>query len=228
MLYKYFTSKFIISLATLFLKLTSCILLLTYCRSSEKEVQETIQKEQDLLAKVSKISNQKIRVYADNGKRKIVSIELAPQENILEFESEVLTGQAKKDNKTQYSNTKGDIVCEVKYKEEGFKLHTAEGKFLWKVKYKGDKIKIYAQEDNDRNPFEIKKLENGNLKVLTKNVELGQVKYNGSQVIVESSLGNMIIRSYRKAPLAWGVLTIKDIPSVQRYIILAELLALGF
>jgi len=75
-----------------------------------------------------------------------------------------LTSKMTKPDKKKYYNSSNAVVYEVKYKEDAFKLRTAASDLIWKVKLYDHKIKISDNEEN-LNPYEIKKLDNGESKL---------------------------------------------------------------
>ena len=79
------------------------------------------------------------------------------------------TSKMTKADKKKYFDASDNVVYEVKYKEDGFKLRTASSQLLWKVKLYDKKIKISDNEENI-NPYEIKIMDNGEAK-LVKNEE---------------------------------------------------------
>ncbi|TAF67027.1 MAG: hypothetical protein EAZ55_05015 [Cytophagales bacterium] len=136
-----------------------------------------------------------------------------------------LKGVKKDAEKTKYSDEKGTVVAEVKYKDESFKLRTPDGKLLWKVKLSGDKIKISNNEENE-NPYEIKKKDNNNFKIEYQEKELGKTKFSNNVIDIDG-IGTDLKVPARQNLFAYGVLLLYDIPETERYILLAELLKKG-
>ena len=117
-----------------------------------------------------------------------------------------LRSEMTKPDKKKYYNNADDVVYEVKYKPDSFKLRTASSELIWKVKLYDAKIKISDNEEN-LNPFEIKKLENGEAK-LEKNEET--------------------IARGLAASASDLVFQISTMPKEQQEILVAELKAKGF
>ncbi|MGC1473495.1 MAG: hypothetical protein WA775_12955 [Psychroserpens sp.] len=66
-----------------------------------------------------------------------------------------LTSKMTKADKKKFYNASNEVVYEVKYKQDGFKLRTATSNLLWKIKLYDDKVKISDNEEN-LDPYEIK------------------------------------------------------------------------
>jgi hypothetical protein len=132
-----------------------------------------------------------------------------------------------KGDKRKYAVKSGDIVAEVKYKDDAFKVRKPDGTLLWKIKLYDDKVKISNNEEN-LNPFEIKLSDSEKAKLKKDDAAIGEIKFNEKDKQVEFTAGS---KSYYvetdKLSLAYGVLLIDEIPENIRYIIAAELLAKG-
>jgi hypothetical protein len=114
-----------------------------------------------------------------------------------------LVGEPRDSGKRKYKLDGGPVIYEVKPGDSGFKLRTPDGKLRWKVKISPEKIKISDNEEN-QNPFELKRRENGELKVVAPGEkEIGRITGGAGQ----------------------GVMLIDSIPEVERYILMAELMA---
>ena len=114
-----------------------------------------------------------------------------------------LVGEPRESGKRKYRRDSGPVIYEVKPNENGFKLRTPDGKLRWKVKISPEKIKISDNEEN-QNPFELKRRDNGELKVVAPGErEIGRITGTAAQ----------------------GVMLIDSIPEVERYILMAELMA---
>ena len=140
-----------------------------------------------------------------------------------------LRGEARDSGKRKYSVDGGPVSWEVKPNEEGgFKLRTADGRLRWKVKVSDDKIKISDNEEN-RNPFELKMREGNRVKVVAPGgKELGNVRFDGSRIEVENAAGQTQFTIATATPsAAFGVLLLDDIPPQERAILAAELLSRG-
>ncbi|MFK7813892.1 MAG: hypothetical protein AB8B59_15460 [Maribacter sp.] len=75
-----------------------------------------------------------------------------------------LTSKMTKADKKKYYNSDNTVVYEVKYKDDSFKLRSSSSDLLWKIKLYENKVKISDNEEN-LNPYEIKKMENGESKL---------------------------------------------------------------
>jgi hypothetical protein len=136
--------------------------------------------------------------------------------------NQTLVGRVKDSGKRKYA-LNGSVIYEVKRSDEGFKLRTEDGKLLWKVKKKDDKIKISDNEEN-KNPFELK-IRDEKIKVVDATDKLlGEVKADAGGVKIVDAAGNAKYRSsILKAAPYFGVAVIDAIPARERAIIMAEL-----
>ena len=132
-----------------------------------------------------------------------------------------------KGDKRKYAVKSGDIIVEVKYKDDGFKVRRPDGSLLWKIKLYDDKVKISDNEEN-QNPYEIKTGDSGKIKLKRNDETIGEVEFKASDNKIEITAGpkSYYIES-SKPSLAYGVLIIDEIPEYIRYLIAAELLAKG-
>lgn len=127
-------------------------------------------------------------------------------------QDEVYTSKKTKADKKKYYDANDNVVYEIKYKPDGFKLRTATSKLLWKIKLYDDKIKISDNEEN-LNPYEIKIINGEEAKLVkddAKIVRLTNEKVNGD---------------YSPSLL---INEISEIPEDQKRIIIGELALKGF
>jgi hypothetical protein len=137
----------------------------------------------------------------------------------------MLRGNKRESGKRKYSVDNGPVMFEVKPGDDlGFKLRLADGKLLWKVKVAAEKIKISNNEEN-QNPFELKTRENNRFKVVAPgDRELGNVR-DGA---VEDASGKALFNTTSKKPSAgFGALLLSDIPEIERYILIGEIVGRG-
>ncbi len=151
----------------------------------------------------------KVAIYSDNS----IQVEC----NNRTFVSEM------KGDKRKYS-VDNEVWYEIKFKDEGFKLRSPDGKLLWKMKIAEDKIKISDNEENT-NPYELKLKEDNRCKVVRDEVELGNARWNAETktMEIESEEGKFTVSS----PVfysAFGVLLADELVLEQQLIIVAELL----
>ena len=133
-----------------------------------------------------------------------------------------IRGTTKDSGKRKYQNEAGAVLFEIKPSDDddGFKLRTEDGKLRWKIKIKDAKVKVSDNEENN-NPFELKARDGDRVKVVAPgdrelgNVRAGRVEDASGKTlyVVDASRG------------AYGVLLLDSIPEVERYILVAELLA---
>ena len=117
-----------------------------------------------------------------------------------------LTSKMTKPDKKKYYNGSNTVVYEVKYKDDAFKLRTPSSDLIWKIKLYENKIKISDNEENE-NPYEIKKLDNG------------ESKLEKADMTIERSTADEARNLVYK---------IKEMPKDQQEIIVQELNAKGF
>lgn len=152
----------------------------------------------------------------------VVSVAEANGSVTIKFGEQVLRGDPRDTGKRKYRIGTSAVMYEVKPNENGFKLRLADGKLLWKVKISDDKIKISDNEEN-ANPFELKKRDDGVKVVAPGDRELGRVR--GSEI--ENASSKTLFVASGKSSDAYGVLLLDAIPEPQRYILLAEILSRG-
>ncbi len=130
-------------------------------------------------------------------------------------------------DKRKYAVKSGDIIAEVKYKDDAFKVRKPTGELLWKIKLYDDKVKISNNEEN-LNGYEIKHSDSGKVKLKKEESTLGEIKLKAESKTVEisSSTKSLTIET-EKMSLAFGVLLIDEIPENLQYIIFSELIAKG-
>jgi hypothetical protein len=129
-------------------------------------------------------------------------------------------------DKRKYAVKSGDIIAEVKYKDDAFKVRTPSGDLLWKIKLYDDKVKISNNEEN-LNGYEIK-MSPDKVKLKKGEETLGEAKLKIEEKLVEiSSSTKSYTIDVKKLSLAYGVLLIDEIPENLQYIIMTELIAKG-
>ena len=112
----------------------------------------------------------------------------------------------------------------VKSSTGGFKLELPDGTLLWKVKLKEDKVKVSNNEEN-KNPFEIKKKSNEKLSVETETDTLGVIRWDSDtgEAVVKNQDGEEIFKGkYPRLSGLFGLMVIKEIPADQRAIMVTE------
>ena len=87
------------------------------------------------------------------------------------------TSKMTKSDKKKYYDANNNVVYEIKYKSDGFKLRTASSDLLWKVKFYDAKVKISDNEEN-LNPFEIKKTDSHKAKLVKDETTLARTSYD--------------------------------------------------
>ena len=143
----------------------------------------------------------------------------------IRYGTNVLTGELRDSGKRKYRSGSGPVLFEIKPGDDaGFKLRTEKGELRWKVKITDDKIKISDNEEN-RNPFELKLKEGDRVKVMAPGErQLGSVR---GMTVEAAKKTDMFRVDGGASSAAYCVLLLDPIPETQRYILLAEILARG-
>ncbi|MDY8136032.1 hypothetical protein [Aquimarina sp. 2201CG5-10] len=141
----------------------------------------------------------------------------------------IYTSKMTKADKKKYYNANNNVVFEVKYKSDGFKLRTASSKLLWKIKLYDNKIKISDNEEN-LNPYEIKLINSSEAKLVKEDTKLARLTYDvasKTQTITTTheTKSKEIKGKYSPSLL---VNNISEIPDDQKKIIMDELVLKGF
>lgn len=133
-----------------------------------------------------------------------------------------------KGEKRKYQNASLEITHEVKFSDaEKFKVRTPDGKLLWKIKLYDDKVKISDNEENE-NPYQVKKQESGKAKVEKNDTRIGKLTLNSEKKQIEvSSDGKGFVIEAEDFSIAFGVLLADEISDVEQFIIISELLNKG-
>lgn len=141
----------------------------------------------------------------------------------------ILSGKIKR-GKRKYTLERDQVYAEVKPKDAGFKLRTPNGQLLWKVKLWDEKVKISDNEQGTE-PFVVKKKSADRAAVSRNGTDLGRVKlYPDERLVkVKDAANNERHRGPTETLFgAYGLLLMEAIPLPERYIIMAELFALGW
>ncbi len=159
----------------------------------------------------------------DESGSEVIHIEINPTETIIKYNrgQDMLNGRSKSADKSKYYNQKGDLVAEVKYKDDAFKLRDSNSNLLWKVKIKEGKIKISDNEEGE-SAFEIKQNETGKFKVKLGEEQLTEAKLKDGFVTVTGK-GIYRLKAKENHP-AYAVLSLGNLEETHRMIIVAELL----
>lgn len=133
-----------------------------------------------------------------------------------------------KKGKRKYNDANGTTHIAIKYKPDGFKLRTEDGRLKWKIKHSAEKIKVSDNEEN-LNPYEIKPKEGQRGKLKRNGEEIGDARYREAEHKIEVSGSETEFSIPTEAfSTAWAVLLIEEIPLDERLVIIAELIARGF
>lgn len=158
-----------------------------------------------------------------------ITLQITPERTEIHIGDEVLIGQGK-DEKRFYRSASGDALLQIKIADAAFKVRRPDGSLLWKVKIAGDKIKISDNEESN-NPFVIKTKYDDKAKVLdAAEKSLGEVKFkdtSGKIKIADADDLTVFELEGVKRSAAYGVALLRAVPTAQRAVIIAELLAQG-
>ncbi|TXE11600.1 hypothetical protein FUA26_05905 [Seonamhaeicola algicola] len=142
--------------------------------------------------------------------------------------SETYTSKMTKADKKKYYNTSGNVVFEIKYKSDGFKLRTANSDLLWKIKLYENKMKISDNEEN-LNPFEIKFTNTQTAKLVKNDVTLARTSYNSDKneqiISAENASPEFYNQKYTPSLL---VLKIPEMQDNEKQILIKELALKGY
>lgn len=139
------------------------------------------------------------------------------------------TSKMTKSDKKKYYDGSNNVVFEIKYKPDGFKLRAPSSTLLWKVKLYDDKIKISDNEEN-LNPYEIKLSETYKAKLVKNDATIARTSYNleskkQSVASVNDAQPKFFETSYSPSLL---INSISEIPTNQKQILINELKAKGY
>lgn len=139
------------------------------------------------------------------------------------------TSKMTKPDKKKYYDNSDNVVYEIKYKPDGFKLRTASSTLIWKIKLYDDKVKISDNEKN-LNPYEIKLSDTYKAKLVKNNETLAKTSYSleSKQQSLTSETDaqpEFFKTSYSPSLL---VNKIPGMPTDQKQILIEELKAKGY
>lgn len=139
------------------------------------------------------------------------------------------TSKMTKADKKKFYDANNNVVYEIKYKPDGFKLRTASSKLLWKIKLYDAKIKISDNEEN-LNPYEIKLVNNSTAKLVKNDTKLARLTYTASSNTQTITSRNGLEPKEIKGNYAPSLLInmISEISEDQKKIIINELVLKGF
>ncbi len=178
--------------------------------------------------------NEKIKFKTPDEKEALV-IKLYSDRTKIELDydgvKKVLKGSKKASGKSKYKDEQsGELVAEIKYKDDGFKLRDSSAKLLWKIKLKDGKIKISDNEEGN-NPYEIKFKDTEKAKVMDQGgTQLGKVTFKtdtGKTKVKDSSENEKMACKAGKPLFSAGAILFEKIPVLHRAIIIGELVQLG-
>lgn len=135
----------------------------------------------------------------------------------------------RKGDKRKYYLEGGAQVAEVKYKDDSFKVRTPDADLLWKIKLYDDKVKISDNEEN-LNPYTLRPREDDRVKVKLDPDDIGQINFyrdEGRIKVKDVHDAERFASHTDRYSSAYGVLLMDNIGAQEKYIIMAELMALG-
>ncbi len=218
------------------LLIISLIILFSSCSKTEKQEKndenlngnstnsETVDKPSSNTQPANNQVADKTIIITNNGKT-WATLQINGEKAVIMYDNKSILVHKRKEDKRKYE-IDGIIVSEVKYKDEGFKVRTADGQLKWKVKLGDDKVKISNNEENN-NAFELKLNENNKSKIKRNengnDREIATAKEQDNKIIVKSGANTYEIanQTFHKA---YAVLGIDEISEKDCLIILFELL----
>ncbi len=206
----------------LFYTLLSTIICLGACKKNEQktETPEVITPQTNQAqTEVEKAANPPVIITVDG--EKFGSLIFGKDKVIIEVNNQNILVHKRKEDKRKYE-VNGNIISEIKYKEDGFKLRTADGQLKWKVKFGDNKTKISDNEENN-NPFEIKVNETGKAKIKQNDKQIAEVTEDMQVVIIKTSKKTYKI-DHENFNKAYAILGVEDITPQDRLILLVELI----
>ena len=138
------------------------------------------------------------------------------------------TSKMTKADKKKYFDASNNVIFEVKYKSDAFKLRTASSDLLWKIKLYDTKIKISDNEEN-LNAYEIKIVNNNEAKLVKDDIKLARLTFDStknSQTITASGATPEVVKGNFAPSLL--VNAISEISDNEKQIIISELVLKGF
>lgn len=170
----------------------------------------------------------KIKVKTAEG-REWVSFKTRAGLSKIEYPGAELKGKVNAGRDKVVYTLNGTKALKVKLKDRSFKLKSNEGALLYKVKYDDYKVRIADNENLDR-PFVLKH-KGHKVKVLRDERLLGEARMNeaGNKVKVKSADGRLVYQiKTDRLSAAYGVLLLDTIEAPYRFVIMAELIAMGY
>jgi hypothetical protein len=146
----------------------------------------------------------------------------------IEMGGQVLRSERKGDKRKYYLEGGGQ-VAEVKYKDDTFKVRTPSADLLWKIKLYDDKVKISDNEEN-LNPYTLRPRDGDRVKVQRDPDDIGQVNFyldEGRIKVKDNDDAERFASHSDRYSSAYGVLLMDTIGPQEKYIIMAELMAMG-
>jgi uncharacterized protein YkuJ len=139
---------------------------------------------------------------------------------VIEVANQNILVHKRKEDKRKYE-INGTIISEIKYKDDGLKLRTADGQLKWKVKFDDNKTKISDNEENN-NPFELKVNEN-KAKIKRNDKQISEATEVKQKVTVKSATKTYEI-DHENFNKAYAILGVEEISEQDRLILLVELM----
>jgi hypothetical protein len=128
------------------------------------------------------------------------------------------------ENKSIFKDDKGNTIFEIKYTEDYFRLLNEKGDLLWKIKIDPDEFLFLIANNNEmKNPMEIKKISPTSLKLEKNNSELGIVSFDSvnEKIVLENSNNANFIKS-KQLLISYGIYFLPEITELQKLVILSE------
>lgn len=128
------------------------------------------------------------------------------------------------ENKSIFKDEKGNIIFEIKYTEDYFRLLNEKGTLLWKVKIDPDEfLFLIANNDDMKNSMEVRKINSNLVRLEKNNSEIGIVRFDSEsdKIILENSNNLNYIKS-KHFLISYGIYFLPEITELQKLVILSE------
>ncbi|MGB3466354.1 MAG: hypothetical protein WBA74_13835 [Cyclobacteriaceae bacterium] len=164
-------------------------------------------------------SKESFLYVSDESDNQIAELVLAGNDATINYESRTFFGERKGD-KLKYYDQQNNMLYEIKYKENSFKLRDSNSALLWKVKTYDNKIKLADNEEME-NPIEIKK-KSDNKYVVYRNGEESKVIRIESDKLPININNTYYTRGFTNNYHS-AILLMDDFKDLEKYMILVEL-----
>lgn len=121
------------------------------------------------------------------------------------------------------------VLAEATRTDNQIRLRSADGKLLWTVVLRGERVRLNPPEEGAESIW-LSRADDARLRVSRGEATLGRVTQDAAKkrVKIRDSVGNPLYDAPAARVEHWfGVLSLKDLPWMERYLLAMELLAAG-